>query len=318
MLDRRFPCESFSTPRRVRVLMAGGRSAAAPASARCSRSRRSPRASLQRRCDRRRVDLAPLAAAAADRGLAVAAAGQDRPRRRGLRSTTSTASKRPRATCGALHRHRRRVICYLDVGSWESYRPDAGELPALGDRPSLRRLPRRALARHQPLPPLRHAARSGGSRCARARASTRSSPTTSPVGNRKTRPASRSPAPTSSASTAGSPVRSTRRGMAVALKNDGRQVQQLVDAFDFAIVEQCFQYHECGYYEPFVDARQGGLRGRVRTRTGRVLRRRRSPRLQRDPQVLRPLREALDSVPGSRIGARSPDDHLLLKLSGRC
>lgn len=43
-----------------------------------------------------------------------------------------------------------------------------------------------------------------------------------------------------------------RRGMAVALKNDGRQAHQLLHAFDFAIVEQCFQYRECGYYRPFV------------------------------------------------------------------
>jgi hypothetical protein len=42
------------------------------------------------------------------------------------------------------------------------------------------------------------------------------------------------------------------RGMAVALKNDGRQVRQLVGDFDFAIVEQCFQYHECGSYKPFI------------------------------------------------------------------
>ncbi len=36
------------------------------------------------------------------------------------------------------------------------------------------------------------------------------------------------------------------RGMAVALKNDPRQVDQLVGAFDFAVVEECFQYDECG------------------------------------------------------------------------
>ena len=38
------------------------------------------------------------------------------------------------------------------------------------------------------------------------------------------------------------------RGMSVALKNDGRQAEELINAFDFAVVEQCFQYHECGYY----------------------------------------------------------------------
>jgi hypothetical protein len=41
--------------------------------------------------------------------------------------------------------------------------------------------------------------------------------------------------------------------MAVALKNDGGQVGELVGLFDFAIVEQCFQYDECALYEPFVN-----------------------------------------------------------------
>ena len=41
--------------------------------------------------------------------------------------------------------------------------------------------------------------------------------------------------------------------MAVALENDGPQVRQLVGAFDFAIVEECFQYDECGVYRPFVE-----------------------------------------------------------------
>jgi len=45
-----------------------------------------------------------------------------------------------------------------------------------------------------------------------------------------------------------------RRGMAVALKNDPRQVPQLVGSFDFAIVEECFQYDECGRFLPFVRA----------------------------------------------------------------
>jgi hypothetical protein len=41
--------------------------------------------------------------------------------------------------------------------------------------------------------------------------------------------------------------------MAVALKNDGRQAAQLVDQFDFAVVEECFQYEECSYYRIFVE-----------------------------------------------------------------
>lgn len=45
-----------------------------------------------------------------------------------------------------------------------------------------------------------------------------------------------------------------RRGMSVALKNDPEQARQLVGRFDFAVVEQCFQYHECGRFSPFVEA----------------------------------------------------------------
>jgi hypothetical protein len=44
--------------------------------------------------------------------------------------------------------------------------------------------------------------------------------------------------------------------MAVALKNDGGQAKELVDDFDFAIIEQCFQYEECG---PAVERRRSGV-----------------------------------------------------------
>ena len=43
-------------------------------------------------------------------------------------------------------------------------------------------------------------------------------------------------------------------GLAVALKNDVDQVQDLVSAFDFVIDEQCFQYQECSTLMPFIDA----------------------------------------------------------------
>ena len=43
-------------------------------------------------------------------------------------------------------------------------------------------------------------------------------------------------------------------GMSAGLKNDLEQVSQLEPSFDFAINEQCFQYHECGNLDPFVQA----------------------------------------------------------------
>lgn len=43
---------------------------------------------------------------------------------------------------GALHAAGKRVVCYIDAGSWENYRPDARKFPPRGHRPRLRRLPR--------------------------------------------------------------------------------------------------------------------------------------------------------------------------------
>ncbi len=42
------------------------------------------------------------------------------------------------------------------------------------------------------------------------------------------------------------------RGLAVGLKNDGDQADALVPLFDWAIVEQCFEYNECDLYRPFI------------------------------------------------------------------
>ncbi len=44
------------------------------------------------------------------------------------------------------------------------------------------------------------------------------------------------------------------RGLSVGLKNDLDQVEQLVGDFDWALDEECFQYHECNYLLPFIQA----------------------------------------------------------------
>lgn len=44
------------------------------------------------------------------------------------------------------------------------------------------------------------------------------------------------------------------RGLGIGLKNDLDQIPALVDEFDFAVNEQCFDYGECEAYQPFVDA----------------------------------------------------------------
>jgi hypothetical protein len=152
----------------------------------------------------------------------------------------------------ALHRRGREVVCYLDVGSWESFRPDAGRFPrsVIGRRyegfPDERWLDISRFGLFAA--PLRARIEM----CAR-----KGFDAVEPDNLNGWEPENH----TGFAITRSEQLRFNRwiarrvhaQGMAVALKNDGRQVRQLVGVFDFAIVEQCFQYRECGYYVPFVN-----------------------------------------------------------------
>jgi hypothetical protein len=44
------------------------------------------------------------------------------------------------------------------------------------------------------------------------------------------------------------------RGLSIGLKNDLDQIKDLVDDFDWALNEQCFQYNECHLLLPFIQA----------------------------------------------------------------
>jgi hypothetical protein len=155
----------------------------------------------------------------------------------------------PARTVGKLHQLRARVVCYLDVGSWESYRPDAGRFPrsALGRRyegfPDERWLDVRRF-RDFAAPLERRftmCARKGFDAVEPDNLAGWENKTGFRIGRAAQLRFNRWVA-----------EQAHRRGMAVALKNDGRQAHALVNDFDFAIVEQCFQFHECGYYKPFV------------------------------------------------------------------
>ena len=43
------------------------------------------------------------------------------------------------------------------------------------------------------------------------------------------------------------------RGLAIAMKNDPDQVRDLVDLYDFAITEDCFEWRWCGEMSPFIE-----------------------------------------------------------------
>lgn len=157
----------------------------------------------------------------------------------------------PRATVAALHRSGRVAICYLDVGSWERYRPDAKRFPrsVIGRRyegfPDERWLDIAHFHRFAPILEQRFRL------CARKGFDAVEPDNLAGFENRTGFPL-----------TAADQLRFNRwvaarvhaLGLAVALKNDPRQVSALLPRFDFAIVEQCFQYDECGSYKPFVVA----------------------------------------------------------------
>ena len=158
----------------------------------------------------------------------------------------------PKQTVSLLHREGARVVCYLDVGSWESYRPDRAEFPrsVIGRRyegfPNERWLDVAHFQRFEK--PLKQRF----SMCAR-----KGFDAVEPDNIAGWEPENH----TGFKITRRQQLRFNRwvarqvhgRGMSVALKNDGRQARELIGQFDFAIVEQCFQYHECGYYRTFTE-----------------------------------------------------------------
>jgi hypothetical protein len=153
-------------------------------------------------------------------------------------------------TIASLHRLGRKAICYLDVGSWESYRLDADRFPrvVLGrpyeGYPDERWLDIRRIDLLAPI--LRHrfdlCRRKGFDAVEPDNVAGYENRTGFPLGD-------------------GDQLRFNRwvarevhrRGMAVALKNDPEQVGQLLPSFDFAVVEECFAYDECGKFSPFVE-----------------------------------------------------------------
>jgi hypothetical protein len=154
-------------------------------------------------------------------------------------------------TVAKLHRLGRKAICYLDVGSWESYRPDARRFPksvlgrAYEGYPDERWLDVRRIDLLAPI------LRRRFDLCRRKGFDAVEPDNLAGYENETGFPL-----------TDGDQLRFNRwvarevrrRGMAVALKNDPEQVAQLLPSFDFAVVEECFAYEECGKFSPFVAA----------------------------------------------------------------
>ncbi|PZT77273.1 MULTISPECIES: endo alpha-1,4 polygalactosaminidase [unclassified Streptomyces] len=149
-----------------------------------------------------------------------------------------------------LHRDGRKVICYINVGAWEDYRPDKDAFPhsVLGGRNGWqgeRWLDIRQLSLLRPLMERRFdmCRKKGFDAVEPDLVEAYTADTGFPL-------------------TARDQLRYNRmiadiaheRRLAVGLKNDLAQIPDLVDTFDFAVNEQCAQYGECAKLTPFIEA----------------------------------------------------------------
>jgi hypothetical protein len=155
------------------------------------------------------------------------------------------------ATVAALHARGRRVVCYLDAGTYEPDRPDQADFPAevigteLPDWPGEHWLDIRRLDVLGPILERRL------DLCRRKGFDAVEPDNVDAYAND-------SGFPLTAADQLGFNRFLARaahaRGLSIGLKNDLDQVAALEPQFDWALNEQCFQYRECDRLQPFVRA----------------------------------------------------------------
>jgi hypothetical protein len=151
----------------------------------------------------------------------------------------------------ALHAAGRRVICYMSVGSWENWRPDASKFPesvkgpTIPDWPDERWLDIRQLNVLGPIIEARFD-------LCKAKGFDAIEPDWIDNYVQKTGfPISYADQITYNTFLANA---AHARGLSIGLKNDINQVADLLPLFDWALNEQCFEFAECETLRPFVAA----------------------------------------------------------------
>jgi hypothetical protein len=152
----------------------------------------------------------------------------------------------PNATgTAAVHSHGAKAICYVSAGTWEDWRPDAGQFPASvkgakNGWPGERWLDIRQLSVLVPIMDARVA------KCRQAGFDGVEWDNVDGYSNRSGFPLTYADQLAYNATLANL---AHQRGLTVALKNDVEQLTDLAPYFDYAVNEQCQQYRECGGYD---------------------------------------------------------------------
>ena len=155
------------------------------------------------------------------------------------------------AAVADLHASGRRVICYINAGAWESWRPDAGRYPRTVKGKKLEGWPGERWLDIRRLDVLGPILEDRLDLC-RARGFDgvefdNVNGYTNPTGFALRRA-------DQLAFNRWLAAQAHDRGLAVGLKNTLELAEELEPDFDFAILEQCFFYRECGLAGPFIDA----------------------------------------------------------------
>jgi hypothetical protein len=164
-----------------------------------------------------------------------------------------------------LHGQGKHVICYIDVGTAENFRPDYGEFPpsVLGRSngwPGERWLDIRRLDVLEPIMQRRL------QMCQEKGFDGVEPDNMEGYANESGFPLTASEQLTYNEWVAGA-VHAL--GMAVLQKNDGEQTPELAADFDGALTEQCNQYEECADFAPYLAAGKPVLNAEYRVRTSR-------------------------------------------------
>jgi hypothetical protein len=157
----------------------------------------------------------------------------------------------PAATVASLHAQGRKVVCYVDAGTYEPGRPDSGSIPAavqgsgVAGWPGERWLDIRRLDVLGPI-------------LERRLDLCRSKGFDGVEPDNIDGYANSSGFPLSAADQLAFnrfiAAAAHARGLSVGLKNDLEQAAALQPDFDWALNEQCYEYGECGALQPFVQA----------------------------------------------------------------
>jgi hypothetical protein len=159
----------------------------------------------------------------------------------------------PTATVTALHRLGKKAVCYIDVGTWENWRPDAKQFPpdVLGKPdagwPGERWLDIRQTSILLPIMEARFAM------CVRKGFDAIDPDNVDGVENDTGFPLTAKEQLTYDRDIA---TAAHADGLSVALKSDADEARALEGSFDFVVNEQCVQYDECGELQSFVKHRK--------------------------------------------------------------